>query len=63
MKDLAYDLALIYDKTKLAEYYRKKTEDEIWLQDNVVALESLDDWFTEAYTYYQSIEDFGKQIN
>lgn len=62
-KDLAYDLALTYAQTKLAEFYRRKTNEEIWAQDNAIALESLDDWFTEAYEYFRSIEDFGKHIH
>jgi len=62
MKNLAYDLALIYAKTKFEEYCRRKEDSEMF-GDSSVLLESLDDFFEEAYKHYTSIENFNDIVN
>lgn len=59
MHDLAYDLALIYAKTKFEEYCRRMDDNKLFGDSNIL-LESLDDFFAEAYAYYSQIEEFSK---
>ena len=57
MNDLSYDLAKIYAKVKFEEYCRRLKDEQLF-GDSHVLLESLDDFFEEAYKHYSGIEKF-----
>ncbi len=57
MKDLAYDLAMVYAKTKFEEYCRRMNDEKLF-GDPFLQLETLDDFFEDAYKHYKEIKNF-----